>query len=123
MQFISERLDSWQAHLEEISHYLVEGEGAWWKWENQGDIIEFLDVNVDGQPHEHPKLENYRTIGLKEMHLAKELAWKSIIDSDIPLPTPRIKLCDEDGNFISHKQFPTVVNANTPFNMEEQSSA
>ena len=57
VQFISERLDSWQAHLEEISHYLVEGEGAWWKWENQGDIIEFLDVNMDGQPHKHPKPE------------------------------------------------------------------
>ena len=57
------------------------------------------------------------------MHLAKEPAWKSIIDSDIPLPTPRINLYHEDGNFISHKQFPTVVNANTAFHMEEQFSA
>ena len=29
--FIAERTSSWQAHMERISHYLLEGEGIWWK--------------------------------------------------------------------------------------------
>ena len=66
VQYISETLDSWQAHLQELSCYLIEGEGAWWKWDSQGEMIEFLDANenVYGQPHECPNLENYR---LQEM--------------------------------------------------------
>ena len=31
LEFVSTRLDSWQLHLEEISCYLAEGEGAWWR--------------------------------------------------------------------------------------------
>ena len=87
MHYISERLDSWQAHLEDLSCYLIEGEGAWWKYTDQGQAFEFLDVNLDEHPA-YPKLQHYRTSQLAELKMMKVQAWKDIINLDIKLPTP-----------------------------------
>ena len=111
VQYISERLDSWQAHLEDISRYLAEGEGAWWKCTDHGEAIEFLDVESDGEHHDQPKLQNYRTVGLAEVKLAKVEAWKKVLNLNIPLPTPSLKLYDSDGNFLSRKIFPMFANS------------
>ena len=72
VHYITKRLDSWQAHLEDVSCYLVQGENAWWKWTDQGETVEFLDVNINGEHCEYPKLENYRTAGIKTMKAEKQ---------------------------------------------------
>lgn len=105
LHYISQRLDSWQAHLEDLSCYLIEGEGAWWKCTDQEQTFEFLDVNLDEHPV-HPKLQHYRTSELAELKMMKVQAWKDIINLDIKLPTLSIKLYNEDGNFLSRKVFP-----------------
>ena len=93
LHFISQRLGSWQLHLEEISCYLIEGEGAWWRTicTSEGVVFEFLDT--------HPKPQHYRTSDFKNMEAAKSSAWETIVNSDIPLPTPTIKLYDCNGRF------------------------
>lgn len=47
VQFLSDRLDSWQAHLEDISCYLVQGEGKWWKGTDQGRVSVFLTQKIN----------------------------------------------------------------------------
>ena len=110
VQYICNRLDSWQAHLEDLSCYLIEGENVWWKWTDQGTTIEFLDVSGDGEQMANPMLPHYRATGLKELKREKEKAWKTIIDSDIPLPTTSIKLYDDGGNFLA-QHYQTIVNS------------
>jgi hypothetical protein len=97
---VSRRLDSWQLHLEEISCYLVEGEGVWWKTcESEGVKFEFIDTE---NSHEGPKPQHYRTANFSQQKLN---AWEKIINLDTTLPTPGIKLYDQDGNFLSTKTF------------------
>ena len=55
VQFLNSRLDSWQAHLEDLSCYLIEGENVWWRWKDQGETVEFFDVNDDGKQCDNPK--------------------------------------------------------------------
>ena len=43
--FIEHRLHSWQAHLEKISPFLLEGEGVWWREFN--GIYYFMDGDDD----------------------------------------------------------------------------
>ena len=100
--YVSKRLED----LENLSCYLVEGEGAWWKSTDQGETIEFLDVTMDGEPHGNPQIKHYRTSGLMELRSAKLTEWERIVQLDITLPTPRIKLYNAAGNFLSYKVFP-----------------
>ena len=103
---MSDRLDSWQAHLEDISCYLVQGEGEWWKATNEG--FEFFDT--DHQQRVRPALQHYRTSGFLDVKAMNAGAWQHIIRCNTLLPTPSIKVYDNDGNFISHKTFTTCAN-------------
>lgn len=90
LEFVSTRLDSWQTHLEDISCYLVEGEGAWWRTCNDQNVaFEFFDTQ---NGNEEPKPHHYRTADFSKMKVLKYKAWQRIISSDIVLPTPMIKL-------------------------------
>ena len=54
--FVEYRLHSWQAHLERISPFLLEGEGVWWR-EFNGN---YHFMNGDDDPNYHsqgPTLE------------------------------------------------------------------
>ena len=102
LEFVSQRLDSWQLHLEELSYYLVEGEGAWWRVTDAGQVFEFLDTQND---YEKPKPEHYRAVDFTDMSAAKIQAWERILNSDTLLPTPMVKLYDSNGSFTSCKTF------------------
>lgn len=39
----------------------------WWQWINKGRIIEFFDIEQNGQAHTLPALQHYRRSGLKTM--------------------------------------------------------
>ena len=101
MQFVSERLDSWQVHLEDISCYLVQGEGEWWKATDNG--VEFFDT--DNQPCVRPAQQHYRMSGLLDIKAMKSEAWQTITDSNIRLPTASIKIYDAQGHFLAHKTY------------------
>ena len=47
--FVEYRLHSWQAHLERISPFLLEGEGVWWREFN--GIYYFMDGDDDPNYH------------------------------------------------------------------------
>ena len=117
LEFVSRRLDSWQLHLEEISCYLVEGEGVWWKTcESEGVTFEFLNTE---NSHEDPKPQHYRAANFFQLKQQKQNAWEKIINSDTTLPTSGIELYDNDGNFLSTKTFaPYMTMFSTEYGLE-----
>lgn len=107
LEFVSTRLDSWQLHLEEISCYLVEGEGTWWRTCNDQNVVfEFYDTQ---NGNDEPKPHHFRTADFSKLKELKRKAWQRIINSDIVLPTPMIKLYNHEGQFISHKMYPNFI--------------
>ena len=64
--FIATRMHSWQAHLEQISHYLVKGKGIWWK----DDENKYYFFDGDDDPNCHPQgpiLLHFRSASLKDV--------------------------------------------------------
>ena len=41
---------AWQAHLQQIAHYLVPGKGVWWHFTQSGDVC-FNDDESDLEYH------------------------------------------------------------------------
>ncbi len=56
--FLRRKRNSWQAHLERISRFLVHGEGTWWKRVDEG--YQFLDGNSDPDQQSGPALHHFR---------------------------------------------------------------
>ena len=64
-KFVKKGIQSWQAHLERISPFLVEG-GVWWK--EFGDNYIFRDGDNDPNYHtQGPTLLHFRTSSLKDV--------------------------------------------------------
>lgn len=59
------RMASWQAHLQQISKFLLYGEGVWWKIRESG--YEFLDGNEAVNPTPSPVLCHYRDTCLSDI--------------------------------------------------------
>ncbi len=102
--FLSGRMSSWQAHLERISTFLLRGKGTWWT--SSGDAYEFLDGSeeIESRP-EGPTLHHFRDTALKEVYQEKKSVWQLIIEEEVVLPTPFIKLYDTDGNCVGRRSF------------------
>lgn len=106
--FINKRLSSWQAHLERISTYLICGQGIWWE-ENQDSYIFYdSDSNVNYHP-EGPTLMHFRDSNLSEVETLAKDTWKDIVHKKTPLPSPSIKLYDDQGNYKGTRKFSSSV--------------
>ena len=119
IEFI-ERLDTWQAHLEDIACYLLPG-SVW--WQTRDNKIEFFDGDM--QPNfrpEGPHLLHFRNTTNTESRSRKIHAWKKIIHENITLPTPCIKVYDTDGNILSQKYFHNTTAPQTSQAMEVDTS-
>ena len=115
IEFIEQRLDTWQAHLEDIACILLPG-SIW--WQTRDNKIEFFDGNMqpDFRP-EGPHLLHFRNTKNTESRSRKIHAWK-IIHENITLPTPCIKVYDTDGNILSQKSFHHTTEPQTSQAME-----
>ena len=90
----------------------MQGEGEWWRATEQG--FEFLDT--DNQQCVRPTLQHYRTSGFLDVKAVKAEAWQNIRSNTL-LPTPSIKIYDEDGHFVSRKTF--IISADNSNNTTE----
>ena len=79
--FIQTRTQSWQAHMQRISPFLVCGENVWW--------TQTEDKSSYKSDH-----EEYRPAGPSLLHFSTH----TIPDDSIMLPAPFIRLYDQDGN-------------------------
>jgi hypothetical protein len=107
--FIEYRLHSWQAHLERISPFLLEG-GVWWREFN--GIYYFMDGDDDRNYHSQgPILLHFKTSSLDDVVNRQKKSWKQILDQFIPLPTPKVHIYDTDGT-PTGTSFPHHFNTN-----------
>ena len=110
-EFIQKRLNSWQAHLQSIAYYLVPGENVWW---HKRGGYQFFDGNE--QPNcrpEGPHLKHFRNANYADVKSVKSGAWTAILQNNIPLPTPRIKLFDAKENLWKQMKRSPVLHMTT----------
>ncbi len=101
-EFVAERLQSWQAHLERISTFLKHGNNIWWTENDEAYL--FNDSEKDSEYHSNgPELLHFRARKLPDIEQTARKAWGEIIDQKTILPTPSIRLFDENGDFIGTK--------------------
>ena len=84
--FISQRLDSWQAHLEEIKCYLLPGK-LWWQTMEQNKYEFFDGATEPNFRPEGPQLLHFRTDTSTESSSYKACAWKILHDDNTTTKT------------------------------------
>lgn len=82
--FIANRKKSWQAHLERISPYLLEGEGAWWKKAPEGYL--FFDTDFETEAPTSPPLLHFRHADLTDVTRRQQQSWQKCLESGTSLP-------------------------------------
>lgn len=96
--FVNERKDSWQAHLQRISPFLVAGAGAWWTYTPDGFCFHDGD-NSPASPHtKNFTLLHHRWHSVTDVEHRREACWKTIVDKRMVIPACSIKLYDLNGN-------------------------
>ena len=86
----------WQAHLQQVSDFLAEGEGVWWSKDE--DTIEFHDITNHPTTQEAgPALHHFRSSTLVEEVAYLNQHWQRCIEDQITIPTHIIRMDQEDG--------------------------
>jgi hypothetical protein len=94
----------WQAHLQEISDFLLEGEGVWWRKDD--DEVEFHDVSGIPGPSSGPQLHHFRSSNLKDEKAYLQQCWSECVERNTVIPTHIIRVDQPDGR---------VKKVHTPF--------
>jgi len=86
----------WQAHLQQIGDFLLEGEGRWWSKDDE--CIELHDISDQPAPECGPNLHHFRSSTLMtEAEYLKE-SWKKCINKKKVIPTHILRLDQANGN-------------------------
>ena len=112
-EFLHRRMASWQGHMERISLYLLPGKGVWWDESTDGYHFFDSDDNPDYHP-QGPKLFHFRHATLQKLATFKKKAWETILEKEIPLPTPFVRLYNSEGNSIGVRTFPPLKDNTSP---------
>jgi len=100
LEFVQKHKDSWQAHLERISPYLLHGEGVWWKQTENG----YMFNDSDDSPASYvvgPQLLHFRDSSMQHVVTRQHLSWEDIIANKTRLPAPSIKVYDCNDTLIN----------------------
>ena len=99
MDWVKKRVYAWQAHLKRISHYLIEGKGAWWNTTESGDVC-FDDGGNDLESvHKGPCLLHFRTSELSDVVRRSKFCWDKCTRDQLELPIEVVRTFNEDGSF------------------------
>ena len=90
--FIAERKDSWQAHLERISPFLIAGQGVWWVPAEGG--FHFFDGNGDSDIRNGNEYEllHFRKNVVRDVENRRKRYWKRIVEEKNVLPATEVKV-------------------------------
>ena len=81
----------WQAHLQQISDFLQEGEGVW--WHKDDEAVEFHDISGFPSADESgPQLHHFRSSTLKDEEIYLQQCWQQCIQQNIAIPTHIIRI-------------------------------
>ena len=111
--FIQQHLSSWQAHLKRISTFLQMGKGVWWIADH--DCYVFRDSSEDQEYHaEGPPLLHFRNTQLQDVPAQAKARWETIIANKTELPTPQVRLYDDNGMPTGIINFESVRSVTNP---------
>ena len=79
----------YQAHLERIADYLIQGPGIWWQYINNG--VEFFDVESPSTPPLTPLLHHFRSTSLGDVDMYLLTKWEMCLEKNIQLPATHIR--------------------------------
>ena len=99
IDFITTHSSAYQAHLERIGDYLLQGPGVWWKTTTTG--IQFLDGESEKEHSASgPALMHFRSTSLSDIDLVLLDSWERCITVKVQLPAVRIQtyMQGDDGN-------------------------
>ena len=98
----NEFLDSkiYQAHLEQISDFLLCGRGVWWHADEESQEIIFHDSKEQPEFREEgPPIHHFRSSSFQsEKEYLKEKWVECLTRADFHLPIRKVKVYDPDGN-------------------------
>ncbi|KAK3746096.1 hypothetical protein QZH41_004621 [Actinostola sp. cb2023] len=99
LSIIKKHSREWQAHLQQISDYLKEGEGVWWS--KTGDFVEFHDVTKHPLPEDTgPQLHHFRSTNLEKEAIRLEDCWIECLTNQTVIPTHIIRIDQADGTTV-----------------------
>jgi len=84
-------ISSWKAHLEQISHHLLYGEGIWWKKVGSGFMFSMQTMMLSSiHRPQGPPLLHFCSTPLSDIQPARRKDWKKIVLEKNPLPVTSI---------------------------------
>lgn len=87
----------WQAHLQHISDFLLEGEGVWWGYTEDG--VEFHDVTKHPDPLERgPELHHFRSQTLTQEENYLKRCWSMCLVEKKVISLHIIRIDQQDGS-------------------------
>ena len=82
--FMKKRKYAYQAHLQRVGHFLVQGEGAWWHKASDGSMC-FHDGHDDPAFfHAGPELLHFRNSDMEDVSRRSRACWEKLLRSRYP---------------------------------------
>lgn len=103
---IQKKPRDWQAHLERISDFLLEGEGAWWKKTEFG--VEFNDYSKLNNLPSQPRLQHFRSSKIKDVENKLEQDWKKLKNSMKVIPISFLYIDNESEKVLRNDLQPYI---------------
>ena len=96
----------YQAHLERIPDFLAPGEGIWWHYDNENEVVVFHDGEEEPEKRpEGPDLHYFRSWSIQGEADYLKQKWQECLSSELIIPSPIIKLYDENGDYVNQKVY------------------
>ena len=85
----------YQAHLERISDYLLQGAGMWWRFVSNG--VEFFDAHTPNPLLQAPPIHHFRSTSMGDVDVYLLSKWEQCLDKDVQLPAYYIRAYEANG--------------------------
>ena len=114
----------YQAHLERISDYLLQGPGVWWRYVENG--VEFFDGHIPYPELQAPVTHHFRSTTMGDVDAYLLSKWEQCIDIEVQLPTTSIQTYQTNGdsnsvtwydNPVQIDQMSQAINPTEPYSL------
>ena len=96
-------LSTWQSHLKRISHFL-RCKGIWWHEDSDNYVFHVSDADPDY--HKNPTLLHFWSNQVTDVFKRSQQCWQEVIDEEVELPTPMIRIFGESGDPVGTIHYP-----------------
>ena len=98
----------YQAHLERIGDYLLQGAGMWWRFVSNG--VEFFDAHTPNPLLQAPPIHHFRSTSMGDVDIYLLSKWEQCLDKDVQLPAYYIRANGSRTNIRSYLPHDMQVN-------------